>query len=183
MQETIKYTVINNRVSPATIELLIRERNKGKTFRQLGQMSDRSHERVRRLLAKHDRSQVTLLAERAVASKLGYPLWWLIKLRKEGIVNPIKRGFWLYSEEQVRQIPSLIAEERKCQRCGKPRPPGSHKFCRECRQYRKKERDLAWQKANPERWNEIQSRARRKSQTSGIPPERQCRGRTLIKKG
>jgi len=38
------------------------------------------------------------------------------KLRKEGIINPIRPGHcWLYSEEQVRQIPALIAEARKCE--------------------------------------------------------------------
>ena len=119
------------------MELLICERSKGKTLRQLGQMFGRSHERVRQLLAEYGPSQETLLPESTVAAKLGYPVEWLIKLRKEGIVNPIKRGFWLYSEEQVRQIPSLIAETRKCQQCGKPRPLGSHRFCGECSQYRK----------------------------------------------
>jgi len=138
MQRAFQYGV-NNRVSPATIELLIRERSKGKTLRQLGQLFGRSHERVRQLLAKHNRSQVTLLAESTVAAKLEYPLNWLIKLRKDGIVNPIRPGgLWLYSEEQIRQILSLIAEARKCQQCGKPRPFGSHKFCTECSQYRKK---------------------------------------------
>ena len=163
---------VNNRVSPTTIELLIRERSRGKTLRQLGQMFGRSHERVRQLLTKWDRSQVTLLAERAVTLKLGYPRDWLVQLRKEGIINPIKRGFWLYSEEQVRQIPSLIAEIRKCQQCGKPRPPGSREFCTECRQYRKKQRDLAGQKANPRRRKEIQSKAMRmrKYRAGGIPP-------------
>ena len=139
MQETLEYTVIKNRVSLGTVELLIRERRKGKSLRQLGQMFGRSHERIRQLLAKHNRSQVTLLPEKRVAAKLGYPVEWLIRLRKEGIIKPIKPGaFRLYSEEQVRQLPSLIAETRKCQQCGKPRPLGSHKFCRECRQYRKK---------------------------------------------
>ena len=33
MQDTVEYTVTNNRVSPATVELLIRERSKGKTLR------------------------------------------------------------------------------------------------------------------------------------------------------
>jgi len=180
MQRTLQYT--NNRVSPATIELLIRERNKGKSLRQLGQMFGRSHERIRLLLAKYNRSPVTLLAEKVVATRLGCPLEWLRQLRKDGIVNPIKRGFWLYSEEQVRQISSLIAEERKCQQCGKPRPLGSQKFCPECRQYRKKhwyenlspeakaehnKKSITWQKANPERWNEILSRAYRKYRASG----------------
>jgi len=151
MQRTVEYGV-NNRVSPATIELLIADRSKGKTLRQLGQMFGRSHERVRQLLAKHDRAQITLLSESRVAAKLGYPLYWLIQLRKEGIIKPIKpAGFWLYSEEQVRQIPLLIAETRKCEQCGKPRPLFSRRFCRECRQYRKRQRDLAWYKANRER--------------------------------
>jgi len=130
---------VNNRVSPATVELLIRERNEGKTLRQLGRMFNRSHERIRQVLAEYDPSPESLIPEKRVADKLGYPVGWLVKLRKEGIINPIKRGFWLYSEEQIRQIPSLIAELRKCQRCGKPRPPGSHKFCKECRQYRKEQ--------------------------------------------
>ena len=143
MQRTFEYGV-NNRVSPATVELLIGERSKGKTLRQLGQMFGRSHERVRQLLAKNDRSQVTLLPESRVAAKLGYQVQWLAQLRKEGIIKPIKRGFWLYSEEQVRQISSIIAEKRKCQQCGKLRPLGSVSSCsRECRQYRKKERDRA----------------------------------------
>ena len=133
MQKTVEYT--NNRVSPATIELLIRERSKGNSLRQLGQMFNRSHERVRQLLAKYSPSQVTLLPENTVAAKLGYPVNWLIQLRKEGIINPIRPGgFWLYSEEQVRQIPSLIAQMRKCEWCGRPRPPGYPKFCRECSQ-------------------------------------------------
>ena len=54
-------------------ELLIYERSKGKSLRQLGQMFGISHEKVRQLLAKYDRSQVTLLPERKVAADLGYP--------------------------------------------------------------------------------------------------------------
>ncbi|MBA7588541.1 hypothetical protein ES708_30600 [subsurface metagenome] len=178
MQKTVEYT--NNRVSPATIELLIRERNKGKSLRQLGRMFGRSHEAVRQVLAKYDPSQVTLLAENRVAVKLGYPPGWLIQLRKEGIINPTKPGGrWLYSEEQVRKIPSLIAEMRRCDRCGEPRPPGSLRFCRECSQYRRKhyyrslspeekaehrKRCVAWRKVNPERWKEISSKARGKYQ-------------------
>ena len=115
MQKTFEYGV-DNTVSPATIELLILERNKGKSLRQLGQMFGRSHERIRQLLAKHDRSPVTLLPESRAAANLGYPLWLLIELRKKGITSPIRPGGrWLYSEEQVRQIPSLTAELRKCQ--------------------------------------------------------------------
>ena len=168
-----------NRVSPATVELLIHERSKGKSLRQLGQMFSRSHEGVRQILAKYSPSRVTFLPESAVAVKLGYPVAWLIQLRKEGIVNPTKpEGRWLYSEEQVRQIPSLIAEMRRCDRCGEPRPPGCQKFCRECGQYRRKhyyrslspeekaehrEKSVAWRKANPEKWEEISSRSHRKS--------------------
>ena len=127
-------------------ELLIHERSKGKSLRQLGQMFNTSHERVRQLLAKYDRLQVTLLPQQRVAVDLGYPVGWLVHLRKEGILKPIKPGgFWLYSEEQVKQIPSLIAEARKCEQCGKPRPRESQRLCRECRQYRKKQRALARQ--------------------------------------
>lgn len=136
MQKTVEYT--NNRVSPATLELLIRERSKGKTLRQLGQMFGRSHEKIRQLLTKYGPAPETLLPEAKVAANLGYPTSWLARLRKEGIINPTTLwGFWLYSEEQVRQIPSLIAEKRKCEQCGKPRPLGSHRLCRECSQYRR----------------------------------------------
>ena len=115
MQKTVEYT--NNRVSPACVELLIRERSKGKSLRQLGQV-----------LAKYGPSQVTLLAENTVGAKLGYPVIWLIQLRKEGIINPVRPGgYWLYSKEQVRQIPSLIAERRKCECCDKLRPLGYRK--------------------------------------------------------
>ena len=124
-------------------ELLIRERSKGKSLRQLGQMFGMSHESVRHLLGKYGQSKVTLLPEQKVADDLGYPVLWLVQLRKEGIIKPIKQGFWLYSEEQVRQIPSLIAEARKCEQCGTPRPLGSHRLCRECRQYRIIQRALA----------------------------------------
>ncbi len=131
MQKTVE---TNNRLSPATVELLIRERSKGKTLRQLGQLFGKSHERIRQVLAEYGRPQVTLLSENKVAAKLGYLPSWLARLRKEGVINPIKPGgFWLYSEEQVRQIPSLITEARRCERCGKPRPPYSVRFCRECR--------------------------------------------------
>jgi len=161
-----------------TVELLIRERSKGKSLKQLEEMFGRGRERVRRDLARYDPAPVTLLPENTVATKLGYPQGWLIRLRKGGLINPIRPGgYWLYSEEQVRQIPSLIAEARKCEHCGNPRPLGSRRFCRECSQYRKKhryitlnlegkaehaKRSLAWRKANPERWKEIQSRAYRK---------------------
>jgi len=158
---------VDKRVSPATVKLLIRERSKGKSLRQLGQMFDRSHERIRQILDKHGRPQVTLLSEATVAAKLGYPWTWLARLREDGLIKPIKpAGFGLYTEEQVRQIPSLIAETRKCEQCGKPRPPESSRFCRECSQWRKKhsyerlspeakakhnKRCLAWRKANPDR--------------------------------
>jgi len=177
MQKTVEHARINI-MSPATLELLVHERNSGKSLRQLGQMFGMSHERVRQILFKYSTSPVTFLPESVVAVKLGYPVSWLIKLRKEGIINPIKPGGrWLYSEEQVGQITSLIAEMRRCDRCGEIRPKGYRRFCRECSQYRKKnnyisfspeekakhrERSLAWRKANPEKWKEISSRAQRK---------------------
>mgnify|MGYP001064378457 CR=1 FL=1 len=114
--QKIEYRV-NKRVSPE-IESLIRERNRGKTLRQLGQMFNRSHESIRHLLAEYDLPQ--LLSEERVAANLGYPVYWLAQLRKEGLINPIRPGHcWLYSEEQVRQIPVLIAEARKCEQCGR----------------------------------------------------------------
>ena len=177
MKKTVEHVRIN-KVLPAAIELLIYERNKGKSLRHLGQMFGVSHEYVRQILTKHSPSLVTFLAESKVAVKLAYPATWLIRLRKEGIINPTRPGgHWLYSEEQVRQIPSLIAEMRKCELCGKPRPLGYQRFCRDCSQYRKKhryrslspaekakhrERSLAWRKANPEKWKRISSRAQRK---------------------
>jgi len=177
MQKTVEHARMN-RVSAAIVGLLIHERNKGRSLRQLGQMFGISHELVRQILAKHSPSRVTLLPENTVAVKLGYPTTWLIQLRKEGIIKPTKPGgYWLYSEEQVRQIPSLIAEMRRCDRCGELRPLGYRRFCRECSQYRKKhryrdlspgekakhrEKSLAWRKANPEKWKKISSRAERK---------------------
>ncbi len=177
MQKTVKHARMN-RVSPATVELLIHERNKGKSLRQLGQMFGVSHERVRQILAKHSPSRVTLLPQRSVAVKLGYPVTWLIQLRKEGIINPTKPGgYWLYSEEQIRQIPSIIADMRRCERCGGLRPPNYRRFCRECSQYRRKnpyrslspeekvehrKKSVVWREANPEKWKEISSRALRK---------------------
>jgi hypothetical protein len=170
MNKTVEHPRIN-KVSPATVELLIHEKNKGKSLRRLGQMFGISHEWVRQILAKHSLLRFTSLAENTVAVKLGYPATWLIKLRKEGIINPTKPGgHWLYSEEQVRQIPSLIAEMRRCEQCGELCPKGYQRFCRECSQYRKKhhyrslspeekakhrKRSLAWRKANPEKWKEI----------------------------
>jgi len=64
-------------------ELLIYERSNGKSLRQLGQVFGMSHERVRQLLGKYDRSLVTLLPEQKVATKLGYSPAWLIQLRKK----------------------------------------------------------------------------------------------------
>ncbi len=177
MQKIVEQTRAN-RVLPATVELLISERSKGKNLRQLGQMFGRGRERISRDLARYDPALVTLLPEHTVAAKLGYSVSWLIQLRKEGITNPVRPGgHWLYSEEQVRQIPSLITKARKCEHCCNPRPLGFRRFCRECSQDRKKhryitlnlkgkaehaKRSLAWRKANPERWKEIQSRACRK---------------------
>ena len=162
------------------MELLIRERSKGKSLRQLGQMFGKGHEKIRQILAKYDLPQEPLLPEAKVAAKLGYPVNWLIRLRNEGITNPVKRWhFCLYSEEQVRQIASLIAERRRCERCGELRPPGYLRFCRDCSQYRKEhtyralspeekakhvKRCLVWREKNPERWKEISSRARKKYQ-------------------
>jgi len=162
--QKIEYGV-NRRVSPATVELLIRERSKGKSLRQLGNMFGRSHEEIRQILAKYGSPQVTLVPEERAAAELGYAVTWLTRLRKEGTINPIRPGgFWLYSEEQVKQIPSLIAEVRKCEQCGRPRPPHSSKFCRECSLYRRKHGALyikARRKANPE-WKEMRRKARAK---------------------
>lgn len=129
----------NYGVSPAGIELLIRERRKGKTLRQLGAMVGRSHERVRKLLARHNALEVPLLPEHRVVAELGCLASWLVRLRKEGSINPIRPSYsWLYSEKQVRQAASLLAERRKCVQCGEPRPPWSHKFCAKCTKNRKK---------------------------------------------
>jgi len=149
----VEHAKANNGVSPAGIELLIHERRKGKTLRQLGPMVGRSHERVRQLLAEHNALEVPLLSERRVVAELGCIPWWIIRLRKEGIVKPINQGSWFYySEEQVRQIPLLIAERRKCEQCGEPRPPWSHRFCEKCRQDRDKNRIKTWyMRLSPER--------------------------------
>ena len=181
MQKTVEHTQANNRISSECIELLVRERSRGKSLRQLGRIFGKSHEKVRQILAKYETPQEPPLPEAKVAAKLGYPVGWVARLRKEGITSPTKRGrYWLYSEEQVKQIPSLIAKVRKCERCGKLRPPGYRRFCKECSQYRKKysyrtlspeeksehvKRCLAWREKNPERWKEISSRAGRKYRT------------------
>ena len=169
MQKTVEYAR-SKRGSLSTWELITYERNKGKSLRKLGQMFGISHERVRQILAKYSPSQVELFPESRVAARLGYPVAWLVQLRKEGIINPTKPGgHRLYTEEQVRQIPSLIALIKRCDRCGEPRPPGYHRFCRECSQYRRKhyyrslspeekaehrKNCLAWRKANPEKWKD-----------------------------
>ena len=175
MQNAVEYT--RGKVSPATIELLIRERDNGKTLRELGLKYNRSYQRIGYVLNKHDGSLDGLLPELKVAANLGYPVAWLAQLRKEGLIKPRKLGFWLYSEEQVRRIPSLIASTRKCEQCGKPRQKGSNRFCIECREYRKrnwynrqspegkaahKKHCMAWREANPEKWKAIHSRAHRK---------------------
>jgi transcriptional regulator with XRE-family HTH domain len=135
-------------ISAASVEQLIQERSKGKNLRQLGQMFGISHEQVRQILAKNGRSRVSVLAENTVAVKLGYPVDWLIKLRKEGLIKPRRPGgHRLYSEEQVRQLPSLIAEMRRRDRCGEPRPLRYWRFCRKCSQYRRKHR---YKSLNPE---------------------------------
>jgi hypothetical protein len=137
MQRTVEEARMT-KVASADIELLIHERNKGRSLRQLGQMCCVSHEHVRQILAKHSPSRVELFPESRVAAKVEYPVAWLVQLRKEGIINPTKPGgHWLYSEEQVRQIPSIITQMRRCRRCGELRPPGFHRFCRECSQYRR----------------------------------------------
>jgi hypothetical protein len=153
-----------NRASPNT-ELLIQERNKGKSLRQLGQMFGISHELVRQILAKHSPSEFKLFPETRVAARLGYPVQWLVQLREAGITSPTKPGGrWLYSEEQVKQKPSLIADMRKCERCGRPREPGCRKFCRECSSYRRK---YYYRSLSPEEKVEYQKKslARRKTKS------------------
>lgn len=166
-QKSVEYARRNG-VSPATLELLIQERSKGKNLRQLGQMFNISHERVRQILAKHGPSQVTLLAENTVAAKLGHPVTWLTQLRKAGILNPTKPGGrWLYSEEQVKQLPSIIAQMRRCERCGGLRPIGYRRFCKECSQYRKKH---LYRSLSPEEKAEYQRKYaawRKQIQTNG----------------
>ncbi|MBA7559387.1 hypothetical protein ES708_01001 [subsurface metagenome] len=61
MTKTIEYSGANHKVSPATIELLISERNKGKSLRQVGQMFGRSGERVRKLLAREEAANIAAL--------------------------------------------------------------------------------------------------------------------------
>jgi NADH pyrophosphatase NudC (nudix superfamily) len=120
-------------------ELLISERNKGRSLRQLGQIFGISHEKVRQILGKHRPVRVKLLPESRVAARLGYPVGWLVQLREAGITNPTKPGGrWFYSEDQVKQIPSMITQMRSCERCGQPREPHRRRFCRECSQYRRK---------------------------------------------
>jgi len=137
-QKTVESTG-RNRISPDTVESLIQERNEGKSLRQLGQIFGISYEWVRQILAKHSPLRVTLLAENTVAARLGYPVRWLVLLREEGIIKPTKPGGrWLYSEEQIKQIPSLIARMRRCEWCGRPRPLGYRRFCKECSQNRRK---------------------------------------------
>jgi len=69
MQKTVEHTKTKNRAAPE-IELLLRERRKGKSLRQLGQMFGKSHEKIRQLLAKYGPPQVTLLSEERVAANL-----------------------------------------------------------------------------------------------------------------
>jgi transcriptional regulator with XRE-family HTH domain len=145
--------------------LLVHERKRGKSLRQLGQKFGISHERVRQTLIKYSSLRVELFPETRVAARLGYPLEWLVQLREAGIINPTKPGGrWLYSEEQVKQIPLLIADMRRCEWCGRPREPGCRRFCRECGQYMRK---YYYRRLSPEKKEEYRKKslARRKTKS------------------
>jgi len=66
MQMASKYGV-NNRVSPATVELLTREISKGKSLRQL---FGKSHEGIRQVLAKYGQEPVI---KKSIRKEIG--LW------------------------------------------------------------------------------------------------------------
>jgi len=110
---TIEYTV-NYRSSPATVELIVCEKSKGKTLRQLGQMFGRGLKGIRQVLVKYDGKQIWLLPEHRAAAELGYSVAWLINLRREGHIRPLGFGhLWLYSKQELSRIPSLIGEPRR----------------------------------------------------------------------
>ena len=167
--------------TPGVLDSIYQMRQTGATLEQIARCFGITKRRVRKLLVEHYGSTCVhgLLTVTELASLTSYSRDYIIKLKRRGIIQPVKigRNNRLWKPETIDTI--VIYSDKhppRCRICQGPLPPRNSVFCSEaCRiqgqrfkhrpEVIKKhhmERTQKWRKAHPEKVKEIQRRANMK---------------------
>lgn len=144
-------------------------RQQGFTLQEIGLEIGRTKERVRQILVEHYGSteiKRELVTTSQLATQADCRPLLIEKLRREGLIAPIRRRIW----DPNATLPILIQNKPICRICAKPVPKYRACYCsEECRteagryknrpdevKWRQNERVRRWGERNPDRQAEIQ---------------------------
>ena len=118
---------------------IIQMRQSGYTLQEIGDYAGVTRERVRQLLLKRcGKFEMPVLTENRVAREIGYPIWQVTKLRKQGILKPKHRGKHMHCYDMSELEGIKLALRRYCPQCGDLIVMKSvRKYCPECREKRR----------------------------------------------
>ena len=169
------------KMDESRLDNIYRMRQAGLSLEEIGSRLGISRQAVEEQLLKHYGSTKVygLLTLAELARLTGYSRDYIIKLKRRGVIQPVKSGQKnrLYKPETIATI--IIYRDRhprRCRMCGRPLPPRRSVFCSQaCRaeggrfknrpqavKDRHRERMKRWERAHPEQAKEIHRRAARK---------------------
>lgn len=84
---------------------IVEMRRQGYTLQEIGDKVGVSRERVRQLLTEHNAPKPSVYKQAQVARLVGCGDGVLDRLRKKGVVSPVRHGhFWVYSPHDVNRV-------------------------------------------------------------------------------
>ncbi len=127
LEDNIKKSVLE--LLNGDIKLL---REAGYSFKLIAEKGGVTRERIRQVINKYyPGTKPKSLKETEAARTLGVSEYTLWKLRRQGLVHPVKIGpFYRYNEKTLDDARKAMV--RSCRICGNPVPPGNRKLCKNC---------------------------------------------------
>lgn len=120
----------------SVVELLDGEikrlREAGYTFQQIAEKGGVTRGRIEQVIKKYyPGTEPRTLNEKEAAKLLGIPYDTLLRLRRNGLVHPVKLGrFYRYDGKTLEEVRKAMI--KPCRICGNPVPPGKKSLCAKC---------------------------------------------------
>ncbi len=155
----------------------------GATLQEIADYCGVSKQRVDQVLKQYyPNAKPDRITSHDVSIMLGMSCASIFRLIRRGVISPTRSGkvMFSFSKEDIKKLSAYF--NKPCKHCGKPKPPRSSAYCKECaaEAYRNHYKFLsdegkkkygrqtsAWAKRNPDKMKPIQARAMKRYREKG----------------